>query len=333
MFLTGFDSKPLNTIYVDKNLKYHGLIQAFSRTNRVYKSSKPFGNVVCYRNLKRATDQALALFSNKNAYDTVIVPEMNVFLTQYKKAVIDLKALAPTCQDVDKLKLEAQQLKFVETFREVLRLSNLLNMFTEFDKEKAPILPQDLADYTSKYIDLYHRIKQPSDSKGDVSVLAEVDFQLELVHNDRVNQDYIMALLGLIANATTAAQKAQRQKDLLDMLGNDVNMHNKKDLIEKFINEQIPRMITGQTVQQAFAVFWDAEKQQAYEGFCRDEQLKKNEFDKVVDNFYFTERLPLIHEIKDLPINKPSLGKRRNIYFSQLHVKTSDLLSRFNLKM
>lgn len=332
MFLTGFDSKPLNTIYVDKNLKYHGLIQAFSRTNRVYKPSKPFGNVVCYRNLKQATDKALALFSNKNTVDIVTVPEMSVFLGQYETAVAQLKTLTPNCQNVDDLKLEAEQLKFVETFREVLRLSNLLNMFTEFDKNKAPISPQDLEDYKGKYKDLYNRIKQPSDAKDKVSVLDDIDFQLELVHNDRVNQDYIMALLGLIAGASTQAQKDQRKKELMDMLNNDAKMYNKKDLIEKFINEQLPKMITGQTVKQAFSAFWDAERAQAYEGFCRDEQLKKPEFDKVADNFNFTERLPLSHEIKELPIQKPPLLKR-NRYFAELHVKTSELLSRYSLKL
>lgn len=332
MFLTGFDSKPLNTIYVDKNLKYHGLIQAFSRTNRVYKPSKPFGNVVCYRNLKQATDKALALFSNKNTVDIVTVPEMSVCLGQYQTAVAQLKTLTPSCQDVDGLKLEAEQLKFVEAFREVLRLSNLLNMFTEFDKNKAPISPQDLEDYKGKYKDLYNRIKQPSDDKDKVSVLEDIDFQLELVHNDRVNQDYIMALLGLIATASNQAQKDQRRKELMDMVSNDAKMYSKKDLIEKFINEQLPRMITGQTVKQAFSAFWDAERAQAYDGFCREEQLKKAEFDKVANNFNFTERLPLPHEIKELPIQKPPLLKR-NRYFAELHTKTSDLLSRYSLKL
>ncbi|HHP8790868.1 type I restriction endonuclease subunit R [Acinetobacter baumannii] len=332
MFLTGFDSKPLNTIYVDKNLKYHGLIQAFSRTNRVYKPSKPFGNVVCYRNLKQATDKALRLFSDKKPFSSVTIPEMSVFLEQYETAVAQLKTLTPNCQNVDDLKLEAEQLNFVETFREVLRLNNLLNMFTEYDKNKAPISPQDLEDYKGKYKDLYNRIKQPSEGKDKTSVLDDIDFQLELVHNDRVNQDYIMALLGLIVTASNQAQKDQRRKELIDMLSNDAKMYNKKDLIEKFINEQLPKMITGQTVKQAFSTFWDAERAQAYEGFCRDEQLKKPEFDKVADNFNFTERLPLPHEIKELPIQKPPLLKR-NRYFAELHSKTSELLSRYSLKL
>lgn len=332
MFLTGFDSKPLNTIYVDKNLKYHGLIQAFSRTNRVYKPSKPFGNVVCYRNLKQATDKALRLFSDKKPFSNVTIPEMSVFLGQYETAVAQLKTLTPNCQNVDDLKLEAEQLKFVEAFREVLRLNNLLNMFTEFDKSKAPISPQDLEDYKGKYKDLYNRIKQPVDGNEKVSVLEDIDFQLELVHNDRVNQDYIMALLGLIANASSQAQKGQRRKELMDMLSNDAKMYNKKDLIEKFINEQLPKMITGQTVKQAFSAFWDAERAQAYEGFCHDEQLKKTEFDKVADNFNFTERLPLPYEIKELPIQKPPLLKSKR-YFSELHAKTTDLLSRYSLKL
>ncbi len=116
-------------------------------------------------------------------------------------------------------------------------------------------------------------------------------------------------------------------------LSNDISLYDKRDLIEKFINEQIPKMLTGQTIREAFSEFWDAEKQQAYDIFCNEEQLKKNEFNKVAENFEFTERLPFIHEIKELPIKKPPLGKRRRVYYSELHMKTNTLLSRFNLKI
>lgn len=116
MFLTGFDSKPLNTLYVDKNLKYHGLIQAFSRTNRVFNDKKPFGNIVCFRNLKRATDEALALFSNKDAKKIVLVPSFEEIKKDYEDAVTKLLALTPDYKSVDHLMTEEAQLEFIEAF-------------------------------------------------------------------------------------------------------------------------------------------------------------------------------------------------------------------------
>lgn len=116
MFLTGFDSKPLNTLYVDKNLKYHGLIQAFSRTNRVFNDKKPFGNIVCFRNLKRATDEALALFSNKDAKKIVLVPSFEEIKKDYEDAVTKLLALTPDYKSVDHLMTEEAQLEFIKAF-------------------------------------------------------------------------------------------------------------------------------------------------------------------------------------------------------------------------
>ncbi|WP_418655306.1 type I restriction endonuclease subunit R, EcoR124 family, partial [Acinetobacter ursingii] len=165
------------------------------------------------------------------------------------------------------------------------------------------------------------------------SVLDEVDFQLDLLFSDRINVDYIMDLLGLIVKEKNQAQREKRVKQLKEILNNDISLYDKRDLIEKFINEQIPRMVTGQTVREAFAAFWDVEKNQAYDIFCNNEQLKKDEFHKVVENFEFTERLPLIHEIKELPIKKPPLGRKRAIYYAELHSKTAAILSRFDLKI
>ena len=133
MFLTGFDSKPLNTLYVDKNLKYHGLIQAFSRTNRVYNDKKPFGNIISFRNLKRATDEALALFSNKEARKTVLVPSFEEIQQDYADAVEKLLNITPDYQAVDDLLTEDQQLEFIKAFREVMRYNAQLQTFVEYD--------------------------------------------------------------------------------------------------------------------------------------------------------------------------------------------------------
>lgn len=197
MFLTGFDSKPLNTLYVDKNLKYHGLIQAFSRTNRVYNDKKPFGNIICFRNLKRATDEALALFSNKETTKIVLVPSYAEIEQDYQAAVSKLFALTPNYQSVDDLVTEEQQLEFIKAFREVMRYNAQLQTFIEYDQDQTALDKQHFANFASKYADLCRAVRKTT-KKEKVSVLDDVDFQLDLLHSDRINVGYIINLLQLI---------------------------------------------------------------------------------------------------------------------------------------
>ncbi len=132
MFLTGFDSKTLNTLYVDKNLKYHGLIQAFSRTNRILNELKSQGNIVCFRNLKEATDEAISLFSNLNAKNEIIMQPYEEYVALFNHAFVVLLQKAPTVNSVNDLLDEDQELEFIRAFRELIRLKNVLNTFTEF---------------------------------------------------------------------------------------------------------------------------------------------------------------------------------------------------------
>ncbi|AMW78100.1 deoxyribonuclease HsdR [Acinetobacter sp. TGL-Y2] len=331
MFLTGFDAKHLNTLYVDKNLKYHGLIQAYSRTNRVLSELKPFGNIVCFRNLKQATDEALILFSDENAKSVVIVEAFDQALAQYETAVNTLLTITPTCQSVDELFGESQKASFVMAFKEVMKLNNRLGHYTEYDQDQTSLNRQTFNDYSSKYKDLarHYALSQSVDNKNQ-SVLDEVDFQLELLFSDRVDVDYIISLISLIVKTQNTERREQHIAQLNSILDSNVHLYDKRDLIEKFIQQQIPKMLNGQSVQDAFKSFWDVEKQQAYDIFCRDEHLKKIEFNKVATNFEFTERLPYTHEIKELPIEKPPLLKRQR-YYAELQVKTSHLLNRFQL--
>ena len=133
MFLTGFDSKTLNTLYVDKNLRYHGLIQAFSRTNRILNEQKSQGNIVCFRNLKKATDEAIALFSNKDAREIILMEPYEEYVRKFNIAFSELLGIAPTVKSVDDLKDENEELKFVLAFRELMRLKNILGSFADFN--------------------------------------------------------------------------------------------------------------------------------------------------------------------------------------------------------
>ncbi|CAN0600534.1 unnamed protein product, partial [Ectocarpus sp. 12 AP-2014] len=132
MFLTGFDSKSLNTLYVDKNLNYHGLIQAYSRTNRILNEKKSQGNILAFRNLKQNTDDAIALFSDKNAKETITIDPYEEQIKKFNKAYKELMAIAPTVDSVNDLETEEDELAFAKAFREIMRLKNILSTFTEF---------------------------------------------------------------------------------------------------------------------------------------------------------------------------------------------------------
>jgi type I restriction enzyme R subunit len=181
MFLTGFDSKTLNTMWVDKNLKYHGLIQAYSRTNRILNEVKSQGNIVVFRNLKKRTDDALALFADVNAKETVFVPPYEDYVSKFNEVVMELLKLTPTVKSVRDLKDEEAEMQFVKIFRELMRLRNILESFSEFNDNDLSLPAQRFADYRSAYLDLYDKVKTANQVEK-ASILNDVDFELELIH-------------------------------------------------------------------------------------------------------------------------------------------------------
>ncbi|WP_439899151.1 type I restriction endonuclease subunit R, EcoR124 family [Photobacterium leiognathi] len=193
MFLTGFDAPGLNTIYVDKNLQYHGLVQAFSRTNRLNGTVKSHGNVMCYRNLKQKADEAFTLFSNKNPIEDIEVPNVSELTEDFTKALEALKAIAPDVQSVDDLPDEDIQAGFVKQFRILMRLKNQLETFSDFEIDDLGISEQEFVDYASKYGDLARELKKGPADKA--SILEDIDFELELLQRDNVNVGYIRNLL------------------------------------------------------------------------------------------------------------------------------------------
>lgn len=329
MFLTGFDSKPLNTLYVDKNLKHHGLIQAFSRTNRVFNDKKPFGNIICFRNLKQATDDALALFSNKNAKKVVLVPNIEEIQQDYDEAVTKLLAITADYEAVDELVTEEQQLEFIKAFREVMRYNTQLQTFIEYDQDQTTLDKQNFANFASKYSDLCREVRKTTE-KQKVSVLDDVDFQLELLHSDRINVGYIINLLQLVINSDDDATRKKYEAQIHDLISSDISLHDKQDLIQKFIEENMPKMINGQSVQEAFSAFWDVEKENAYQRLCTEENLKPEAMKTVLNNYEFTKRLPRQEELKDLPNFKVGIFKRESV-FSDLMNKTRQFIEKFYL--
>lgn len=240
MFLTGFDSKALNTIYVDKNLKHHGLIQAYSRTNRIMGAKKSQGNVVAFRNLKPATDKAIELFANKDAQEEIILAPYEDYVQKFEEATAKLFAITPTVESVDDLLTEADEAAFVQAFRELIRIKNVLDCFTQFDFSSLPIDEQTFADYRSKYLDLYDKVRGEK-AKEKVSILDDLDFEIELITRDKINVSYIIALLQNMRGRSSADQ-AKARKSIMDVLDTEAQLRSKKELIERFIAEHFANL-------------------------------------------------------------------------------------------
>ena len=312
MFLTGFDSKTLNTLYVDKNLKYHGLIQAFSRTNRILNEQKSQGNIVCFRNLKKDVDDAIALFSNKDAKEVILMEPLENYVKDFNDALSELQKLTPTVDSVDGLISEHEQLEFVQMFRRLIRLKNILVTFADFDFESLNLDEQCFEDYKSKYLDIYDRVRSDNE-KEKVSILDDVDFELELIRRDEINIDYILSLLANIVDSESDEQKDKAKKNILDLIGGEVTLRSKKELIQKFIEENLPKVQDSADISEAFEKFFEWERKQAFEKFCTEENIDADKFQKVLNSYLYTGKKPLRQDIVDTLTEKPKLKERTSI--------------------
>ena len=239
MFLTGFDATTLNTLWVDKNLKYHGLLQAFSRTNRILNSIKTFGNIVCFRNLETATDEALKLFSDKNAGGIILLRKYSDYFNGfdadgrhfegYKEIVDRLLTEFPIDQWQEKVLGEKAEKTFIKLMGVLLKLRNILTSFDEF----VDILPEiTLQDYLSKYNDLYDKYRRRGD--GDKEIINDdIVFEIELVKQIEVNIDYILALIA------KKKKEGATNKEIVASLNSAMNssfaLRSKVKLIERFV--------------------------------------------------------------------------------------------------
>ena len=308
MFLTGFDSKALNTIYVDKNLKYHGLIQAYSRTNRIMGQRKSQGNVVCFRNLKPATDHAIELFANKDAIEEVILQPYEKYVEKFAKAVDQLLKIAPTTDSVNELLTEEDEAKFIQAFRDLMRIKNVLRCFTEFSFDDLAMDEQLFEDYKSKYLDLYDKVRT-NRQKEKISILEDIDFELELIHRDEINVSYIISILRNMLSSKPAEQEKQR-KAISSILETETQLRSKKELIERFIAEHFPAIPKESDVGAAFEQYWTQEKHKAIQVLSEEEGLDIDGLQKVIDNYLFTEKMPLPNTIITIAHARPKLKER-----------------------
>jgi type I restriction enzyme, R subunit len=312
IFLTGFDSPRLNTLYVDKNLRYHGLIQAYSRTNRLLDSDKPHGNIISFRNLKEATDQALALFGDENAKEVVFKKPYEEQKIEFKEKLNELKGKAPTLDAVDAMQSEEEKAEFVKTFRDLLRIKASLETFAEFSFDYLGISEQEFYDYQSKYLDIYEERKDHSPEKE--SILDQIDFELELTVRDIINFDYIILLIAGLKNITSDTMREKKAEEILHIFDRDVQLRKKKDLIKKFIEENLPKVGKSDDVEKAFTDFWESEKSDVLKKLAEKEKIPMENIEKLISDYMYTQKLPRGQDIVDLlPSGSVPILKRKSI--------------------
>ena len=279
MFLTGFDAKPLNTLYLDKDLQWHGLIQAYSRTNRVYKKTKTCGNIVTYRNLKKRQDEALALFSGNGDPNACIRGDYKDYLCEWGEYVNTLKSIAETPYDAAKIVSENTKKEFVEAFRNVMRTLKQMELFTVFKwSDLAKSLTRDEYEaYEGVYKNIRNNAKRTSEPEE--SGLADIDFETELIGTDTVNFDYIMGLLTVIRSV----QPVSKRMEMLDKLlvdyedGDDEVLKIQKELLKKFVTKRLNDLPEGLDEDEMRSAFY------AYKKGLEKEEVKEFALDVGVE--------------------------------------------------
>lgn len=202
-----------------------------------------------------------------------------------------------------------------------------LENFVEYDQDDTDLNKAEFQSHTSQYKYLYNnvRIMQPKDK---VSVLNDVNFQLELIHRDTVNVGYILNLLQSVVNNNDPEKKQQYRSQVQDIISTNHNLYDKQELIQKFLDENIPRMANGQSVEEVFSAFWDVEKEKALDELCQQEALKPEVFKAVLGQYEYTKRLPSREDVKDLPINRPKISERKTL-MNTLVLKTRTFIDKF----
>lgn len=311
MFLTGFDSVRLNTLFVDKNLAYHGLVQAYSRTNRILDSTKPHGNIVCFRNLKGATDKALALFGDENAKEIVFKKPYDKQKAEFNEGVATLKQIVPTVADVGRLASEEEQLIFVRQFRNLLRVKSSLETFAEFSFDEVTIDEQEFLDYQSAYLDIYHRRKKME--RDNVSIIDDIDFALELTRRDDINFDYIVQLIVSLKEMHSDAMREKKIADILHTFDADLRLQKKKDLIEQFIRENLPSIKDVADVEGELKGYWQGKEAEYVKSIAEKEHIDLEKMQELIKEYLHTERMPLSDDIIALLPKQPTLLESESI--------------------
>ena len=285
MFLTGFDAPTLNTLFVDKNLKYHGLIQAFSRTNRILNKIKTFGNIVCFRDLEKSTRDAIKTFGDKNSANIILEKSYKEYIQGFKDEETGtiIRGYEEICNEIiakfpepTEIILEADKKEFAQLFGEVLKLENILRNFDEFESFEKIISDRQMQDMKSVYIGIRESIinsKRNKESEGEQIDFSDVEFQLDLLKTDEINLDYILALIleKSKENDDVESLKAEVRRAIRSSLGTRA----KEELIMDFINStRLSELKNTDDILESFYKFARKKKDTDIKRLIEDERLK-----------------------------------------------------------
>jgi type I restriction enzyme R subunit len=285
MFLTGFDATTLNTLFVDKRLVNHGLIQAFSRTNRILNSVKTYGNIVSFRDLEDATNDAIALFGNKEAHSVVLLKPYAAYFEEYGDLVQELRGRFPLGEVIAG---EAAQKEFVALFGAILRVENILTSFDDFSGHEI-LAARESQDYRSLYLDFYSGFRQTQESERE-SIIDDILFEIELIKQVEVNVDYILMLVengrakheGQFAPTEELGLKIQKAVDA------SPSLRSKKDLIMSFVAS----VSADGDVDQEWREFVEKQRARELSDIVEQEKLDVDGVEKLVASFLHDGHVP-----------------------------------------
>jgi type I restriction enzyme R subunit len=272
-------------------MKYHGLIQAFSRTNRIHGPKKPFGNIVSFQTRKHDVDEAVYLYSQSNSTDTVILQPYPWYVKQAQTQIKILRVVAPTLKRIDEFESETQIKSFVEAFKAVARITSTLENFIEFQftEDEIGMSKQEFFDYRSKYLELSRKVQDAE----KVSVLSDVDFAIDLINTDRINVDYILRLIGNLSKGNPKT----RQRDMIRIINildqNDTpELHSKIELLRLFIKKVVPSLEENAVVEDEYQVFVQEEKIRSIKKQSDNLHIDFDKIMRMIEEYQFSGVMP-----------------------------------------
>lgn len=351
MFLTGFDAKKLNTLYVDKNLEYHSLVQAFSRTNRVLNEKKRFGKIVCFRDLKSNVDASIKLFSNNQPNEYIIREPFDKVKKEFNELAQKFKEKYPNVSIIDELKSEYDKRDFVLAFRDIIKKRAEIQIYEDFntDDEDLVMTEQEFMDFRSKYLDIAIGniglgrdddediiVAEPEEPYGDNKTLDDIDFCLELLHSDIINVAYI---LELIADLDPSSEDYQeKRQDILDTMIKDAVMRKKTKLIDGFIRQNIDNNKEGferskvdgtMDLESRLNEYVNQARQDAVIQLAIEEGIEPNALAQFLNEYDYLQREK--PEIVQEAVRKKKVGlKERKTIQNRILKKLREIINLFN---
>lgn len=330
MFLTGFDATTLNTLWVDKNLRMHGLLQAFSRTNRILNSIKTFGNIICFRNLEDNTNEALALFGNKEAGGIVLLKTFDEYYYGYNDGKKDIRGYEDLVQELlSKFPInvrivgEEAEKEFIRLYGAILKMMNVLRSFDDFEGKEI-LSDRDVQDYHGIYIELYNQFRTQRNGDRE-NVIDDIEFEMELIKQVEINIDYILMLIRKYYDSN------MKDKEIViniqKAIDSSVDLRNKKELIEKFVDSLTP----SSNIDEDWQNYVKEQKEAELNQIISEERLKEAETKTFVDNSFkngeiqsagtsFAKILPPVSRFSpsgDLAKKKETVLEKLKAYFDR----------------